>query len=89
MVNTCVAPGCRAGYREKGCERKKEKLSTFHFPKDESLRNIWVSREPRIGFRVTENSVLCEKHIYSPEDFKSGRIDENSSRRKKKGDKLF
>ena len=25
MVNTCIAPGCRAGYREKECERKKEK----------------------------------------------------------------
>ena len=52
------------------------------------MRNIWLSRVPRIGFKVTDNSVLCEKH-FSPEHFKSGRIDENSSRRKKKGDKLF
>ena len=52
------------------------------------MRNIWLSRVPWIGFKVTDNSVLCEKH-FSPEDIKSGWIDENSSRRKKKGDKLF
>ena len=51
MVNTCGVPGCRVGYREKDASGKKENLTTFHFPKDESLRNIWVSRVPRIGLK--------------------------------------
>ena len=42
IVNTYVVRGCRAGYRKKKCERKKERLSIFHIPKDESLRNIWI-----------------------------------------------
>ena len=43
MVNTWVSPGHRAGYCEKECEWNKKNIATFHFPKDESLRNIWVS----------------------------------------------
>ena len=85
MPNYCVAPGCdTAGNSDHS--NKTSRLSTFHFPKEETLRRIWEANVPRDdGFVATNNSVLCEGHFVDT-DFKSKREDTNKYRKKKSKD---
>ncbi|XP_057294701.1 uncharacterized protein LOC130623245 [Hydractinia symbiolongicarpus] len=64
----CAAWGCDSrGLVEFEGERITSALSFFQFPKDPSLRKVWCNRIKRVdgkdNFRVTNYTVLCEKHF--------------------------
>ena len=82
MVNSCVAPGCTAGYKKKSDDVREgtvENVSLFKFPKDEALKKKWIARVRRINWTSTDNSRLCEKH-FLPCDFQEEREDRNPGR---------
>ena len=65
----CVVVGCKTGYG-----RKHEKLRSFHFPKEQKMKEKWLCQISRKDFIPTRFSVVCEKH-FLPEAFafKDGR----------------
>ena len=80
MVNSCVAPGCAAGYK-----KTVENVSLFKFPNDEALKKKWIARVPRIKWTPSNNSRLCEKH-FIPSDFLEERGDKTRGRGVKRGE---
>ena len=61
MVNKCCVYGCKSNYevRTKAFKESKVKVprvSTFGFPKDETLRAAWIRKIPNKNLRVTNNS---------------------------------
>ena len=56
MPNYCVAPGCTSGSNAEQIN-KNSRLSTFHFPKDETRRRMWESQVSS-GLKATNNSFL-------------------------------
>ena len=88
MANKCVAPKCDANYKKlKKNNSKIRKRKVYSFPNDALLRKKWKNAVPRKNWSPTKNSVLCENH-FLPIDFKTERIDNNSSRKRKKGKEL-
>ena len=88
MANKCVAPKYDANYKElKKNNSKIRKRKVYSFPNDALLRKKWKNAVPRKNWSPTKNSVLCENHFLAT-DFKTERIDNNSSRKRKKGKEL-
>ena len=92
MVNKCAAPKCEANYkklktRNKSGKEDRIKRNVYHFPTDPELRKKWKNAVRRKNWSPSKHSVLCEKH-FLPSDFKTERIDKNSSRIQNKGQKL-
>ena len=44
MVYTCCIPNCNTGYR---FASSSERISIFHFPRDEQLKAKWLKAIPR------------------------------------------
>lgn len=83
MVNTCVAYGCKSGYRSNK-EKDAELQVTLHsFPKDAELCQKWIKANPRQDFTVSRNSKLCSLH-FKDSDFITRHLDTNEWRSKKK-----
>ncbi len=53
-------PACRGNYS------KEEKVSTFHFPRDESERRKWIKAVRRDNFTPTEHSVVSNRLLNKP-----------------------
>ena len=79
IVNTCVALGCKSGYRS----NKETDLAlrvTFHsFPKDAELCQKWINANPRKGFGVSQNSKMCSLY-FKASDFVCDHSDTNEWR---------
>ncbi len=83
-MKTCVAPGCKVGYRKqkdgKVVKREKKSLFCFPNPKTEKKRlEDWLKAIPRAHFTPTTNSRLCELH-FAPTDFVKDSEDKNLTR---------
>lgn len=60
MPNHCCVPDCRSNYNSiKG----EHVITTFKFPKEETLKNKWISVIRRPDFTPSSSSVVCIKHF--------------------------
>ncbi|XP_040073973.1 uncharacterized protein LOC115329107 [Ixodes scapularis] len=57
MPHKCCVPGCKGNY-DTG-----PKVKVFGFPKDEALRNAWISAVPREDLVITKGTKVCELHF--------------------------
>ncbi|XP_050065206.1 uncharacterized protein LOC126554149 [Aphis gossypii] len=58
MPRSCCVVGCQTGYKS----NSNKIVSTFSFPKNESLRQKWINVIPRKDLIVTQNSAVCANH---------------------------
>ena len=75
MVNKCVVVGCNTNYESMRKKIKRdsdgntvsapcEKISTFHFPTDETLKRKWIKFVCRGNdYLPSRNSVICSSHF--------------------------
>lgn len=59
MPRSCCVVGCQTGYKS----NSNKIVSTFSFPKTESLRQKWINVIPRKDLIVTQNSAVCANHF--------------------------
>lgn len=59
MPNHCCVPDCKSNYSS----NKEEHVTTFKFPKDDFLKNKWISVIRRPDFTPSSSSVVCIKHF--------------------------
>ena len=62
MVNKCCVPGCRSNYRSKKKSVPFIKVTAFHIPREQKLKEEWLRKIP-VEFTVTKHTVVCEKHF--------------------------
>ena len=79
MGFTCCVPRCTVGYSS---NKNPEKVPLFRFPKDEELREAWITAIPREKFVVTSCTRVCAKHFYSA-DIQLVHADGNARRKHK------
>lgn len=60
MPRSCCIVGCQTGYKSNPSDTF---VSTFSFPKNESLRKKWMNVIPRKDLIVTKNSAVCANHF--------------------------
>ena len=74
MVNKCVVVGCSTNYESmrkktkvdsvESSELVHEKISTFHFPTEETLKRKWIKFVCRGNdYLPSKNSVICSSHF--------------------------
>ena len=79
MPNRCTAFGCKSGYDN----HKPEDRITFHtYPRDQDLREKWISANPRKDFKPSNTATLCSLH-FRDSDFVEKHSDSNLRRRRK------
>ena len=57
MVCKCCVVDCRSNYA------REERTTVFSFPKEESLRKIWIKFVNRKDWEPTPLSFICIKHF--------------------------
>src|SRR5437870_10327343 len=62
MPSHCCVPGCRGNYSQTK-ESSEQRVSAFKFPTDVSLRNKWIQAIPRANLKVSNSTVVCERHF--------------------------
>ena len=58
MPRRCCVPACRGNYTT------EEKVSSFHFPRDEDLKGKWIRAIHRDNFTPTIHSVVSYHYEY-------------------------
>lgn len=82
MPKSCVAFGCKSGYRSNRDIDKSLKVSFHSFPlHDKVLCDKWKRANPRKDFEPTEYSVMCSLH-FKDCDFVTESKDSNPRRKK-------
>ena len=76
MVYTCI-PNCNTGYRSAS---SSERISIFHFPRDEQLKAKWIKAIPRKNWTLTDSQRVCAKY-FNANDFQTTSSDSNNARR--------
>jgi len=59
MPRPCCIVGCQTRYKS----NSDTFVSTFSFPKNESLRKKWINVIPQKHLIVTKNSAICANHF--------------------------
>ena len=72
MGRTCVAPGCKAGYKS---SKENEKVTIYRF------KEHWKKYIPRKDWLPTENCGLCEQHFVAS-DYTIERCNNTNEKRK-------
>ena len=57
MGKKCCVYACKMNYSSK--KLKRDKISVYHFPKDETEREKWIKAIPNANLRVSKNTVVC------------------------------
>ena len=85
MPGSCVAFGCRSGYRDcPGVTPDGYKITFHSFPLSRpELLDKWIRAVHRVDFKPTKYSRVCSRHFTSA-DFLTTSRDSNQARRRKK-----
>ncbi|XP_049807349.1 THAP domain-containing protein 2-like [Schistocerca nitens] len=59
MPRRCCMRACRGNYTA------QERVSTFHFPRDEDARREWIRAVHRDNFTPSDHYVVCELHSHA------------------------
>ena len=65
MPKKCCVFACRTNYKD----QQNDKISVYRFPKDQDERERWRKSIPNANLKVTDNTVICQKHW--PSDFET------------------
>ena len=90
MAVKCAVSKCRSGYKARKCDYKRiagrgtpeNKKRVFRFPKNKSLRVLWLKAVGKDGSFNADHTGICEKHFLQ-EDIVSNeapRLDGKTSR---------
>ena len=61
MVNKCCIPRCTSNYASK--LPVEGHVSSFAFPRDPQMRELWLKSIPRDDLVITKQTVVCKKHF--------------------------
>uniref|UniRef100_A0A6P7F2P5 Uncharacterized protein LOC114324507 n=1 Tax=Diabrotica virgifera virgifera TaxID=50390 RepID=A0A6P7F2P5_DIAVI len=64
MPSRCCVPECKSNY-DSSLKKNEQPESTFLFPKDPKLRELWLQFIHRKNFVIGKSAVVCAKHFYS------------------------
>lgn len=65
MPRHCCVPACKSNYASSLKSEKPQ--TTFSFPKDKSIQDLWLRKIHREDYTVTKCSAICARH-FNPED---------------------
>lgn len=75
MPRKCSVPGCKSNY-DSECRITKTTITTFSFPKDDTLRNKWLRAIPRENWTPSKATVVCvlhfeDRYVITHQDYKN------------------
>ena len=62
MGKKCCVYGCKTNYKSVKGSSGEQKVSVYRFPKEDCVREAWISAIPNRDFSVSKDTVVCQLH---------------------------